>query len=116
MADSSDDEVYVPWWDRTPTGSSSDDDGDSSDETETESEVYSLDEEWFYDYEHAYEEALEHYIRAYAFFFDDELYDEFDADNEDEDEDDDDDDVSSSSDDNDDGAEQKNFRLSKFLF
>ena len=58
MADSSDDEVYVPWWDRTSTGSSSNDDGDSSNETETESDAYSSDEELFYDYEHAYEEAM----------------------------------------------------------
>ena len=46
MADYSDEdhEGYVPWWDRTPTGSSSSpDDGDSSDEAETESEAYSSD-------------------------------------------------------------------------
>ena len=72
MADYSDEdhEGYVPWWDRTPMGTSSSDDGDSSDETETESEAYSMDEELFYDYEYAYEEAMEHYLNAYAFFFD----------------------------------------------
>ena len=99
MADSSDDEACVPWWDRTPMGSSSD--GDSSDETETESEAYSSDEELFYDYEYAYEEAMEHYLNAYAFFFN--------ADDEDEDEDDDSS-FSSNDDDDDDGAEQPSKR------
>ena len=67
-------EGYVPWWDRTPTGSSSDDDdGDSSDEAETE--AYSYEEEEFFDYEYEYEEAKERYLNAPFKFFDDELYD-----------------------------------------
>ena len=98
-----DHEGYVPWWDRTPTGSS------SSDETETESksEAYSSDKELFYNYEYAYEEAMEHYLNAYAFFFD-----AFDTDDEDEDEDDDSSSSPYSDDDNDDddGAEQPSKR------
>ena len=71
MADYSDEdhEGYVPWWDRTPMGSSANN-GDSSDEAETDSESYSSDQELFYDYEYEYEEAMERYLNASVEFFD----------------------------------------------
>ena len=104
MADYSDEdhEGYIPWWDCTPTGSSSST-GDSSDEIETEREVYSSDKELFYDYEYAYEEAMEHYLNDYSFFFDANDKDE-DEDNDSSSDDDDDDD------DDDDGTEQPSKR------